>query len=136
MKRLSIWAVVTAALMLSAGAATSFAQNTFKIPYPFKVGSASFPKGDYTITQKDDSHLTLKQISSGKETDVAFSKRAPQANHDAPEIVVDEVGDFAPSYTDYITVYVLSEVWLPGADGYILHEMKGAHKTDIVKGEK
>jgi len=51
------------------------------------------------------------------------------------KLVFDEVGDFAPSYTEYITVYVLSEVWLPGEDGYRIHVTKGAHKTKEVKGE-
>jgi len=27
-------------------------------------------------------------------------------------------------------------VWQPGADGYLIREMKGAHKTEIIKGQK
>ena len=138
MKRLAVWMVVAAALILVAGTSQSFAQTTFKIPYTFKVGSASFPKGEYTIKQKDDSHLTLKQVSSGKETDIVFTKRLPQPNPPLaePKIVVDVVGNFAPSYTEYLTDYDLSEVWLPGADGYVIHELKGAHETKTIKGEK
>lgn len=138
MKRLTVWAVVATALMLAAGTTQSFAQSTFKIPYTFKVGSASFAKGDYAIQQKDDSHLTLKQVSTGKETDIVFTGRLPKPKPPLtdPQIVLDVVGNFAPSYTEYITDYVLSEVWLPGAEGYVIHEMKGAHKTEKITGEK
>lgn len=138
MQRLTVWAVLATALMLTAGATQSFAQSTFKFADTFKVGSASFSKGEYTIKQKDDSHLTLKQVSTGKVTDIVYTKRLPQTNPPVsdPQVVLDVVGDFAPSYTDYITDYVLSEVWFPGADGYEIHEMKGAHQTKIIKGEK
>ena len=53
-----------------------------------------------------------------------------------PQLVFDMVGNFAPSYTEYVTDYVLAEVWLPGGDGFQVHTMKGAHKTKILKGEK
>jgi hypothetical protein len=46
------------------------------------------------------------------------------------------VGNFAPSYTEYVTDYVLAEVWLQGADGFLVHAMKGAHKTQTLKGQK
>ena len=52
-----------------------------------------------------------------------------------PRLVFDEAGDFAPSYTEYMTVYILAEVWLPGQDGLEVHVTKGAHKNQVVKGE-
>jgi hypothetical protein len=33
-----------------------------------------------------------------------------------------------------ITVYVLSEVWLSGKDGFLVHVTKGAHKNKTVTG--
>jgi len=138
MKRLAIWAVAAVALLLVAGTTEAFAQSTFKIPYTFQAGGTSLPKGDYSIVQKDDSHLTLRQESSGKEVQVTFSKRLAQPNPPLtePQIVFDMVGNFAPSYTEYVTDYVLAEIWLPGGDGFQVHTMKGAHKTQIVKGQK
>jgi hypothetical protein len=138
MKRLIVWAVAAIALTLVAGIPQAFAQSTFKINFAFKAGTTSLPKGDYSVAPKDDSHITLRQESSGKEFDVTFTKRLPQPNPPVadPQLVFDVVGDFAPSYTEYITVYVLSEVWQPGADGYLIREMKGAHKTEIIKGQK
>jgi hypothetical protein len=45
------------------------------------------------------------------------------------------VGNFEPSYTEYVTDYVLAEVWLPGQDGLQVHTLKGAHQNQTVKGE-
>jgi hypothetical protein len=136
MKRLAILSVAAAAFLLIAG--NAFAQGTFTVPFPFKAGTTSLPKGDYTLVKNDDAHITLKQESTGKEFEIAFSKRLAQPNPplSEPQLVFDEVGDFAPSYTEYITVYILAEVWQTGADGFLIHEMKGAHATKIVKAQK
>ena len=138
MKRLAVWAVVAAVLVFFAGAAEVFAQGAFKIPFPFQAGGTKLPKGDYTFVQKDDGHITLKQESSGKEFQIAFTKRLPKPNPPLadPQLVFDVVGNFAPSYTEYVTDYVLAEVWLPGAEGFLVHAMKGAHKTQTLKGQK
>ena len=138
MKRLAFWAVVATALVLVAGSTPAFAQSTFTIPFPFKAGTTSLPKGDYSAAPKDDTHITLRQVSTGKEYEVPFTKKLAQPSPPLtePQLTFDVVGDFAPSYTEYITVYVLAEVWQPGAEGFLIHEMKGAHQTKIVKGQK
>jgi len=138
MKRWAVWAVAATALVLVAGATEVFAQGTFKIPFPFQAGDLKLPKGDYTVIQKDDSHLTLRQEATGKEFQVPFTKRLAQPNPPLaePQLVIDVVGNFAPSYTEYVTDYVLAEVWLQGADGFLVHTMKGAHKTQTIKGQK
>ena len=138
MKRLIIGALAIIALTLVAAAPQAFAQSAFKINFEFKAGGTAFPKGDYSVKPKDDTHLTLRQEATGKEVDILFTKRLeqPKPALTDPQLVFNVVGDFAPSYTEYITVYVLSEVWLPGADGYLIRAMKGAHKTEIVKAEK
>ena len=138
MKRWAVWAVAATALVLLAGATQAFAQGTFKIPFPFQAGDLKLPKGDYTLAQKDDSHLALRQEATGKEFQVPFTKRLAQPNPPLaePQLVIDVVGNFAPSYTEYVTDYVLAEVWLQGADGFLVHTMKGAHKTQTIKGQK
>ena len=138
MKGWAVWAVAATALVLFAGATEAFAQGTFKIPFPFQAGDLKLPKGDYRVAQKDDSHLTLRQEATGKEFQVPFTKRLAQPNPPLaePQLVIDVVGNFAPSYTEYVTDYVLAEVWLQGADGFLVHTMKGAHKTQTIKGQK
>jgi hypothetical protein len=138
MKRLIIWAVAAIALTLVAAAPKAYAQSTFKVDFPFKAAGTDFAKGGYSVKPKDATHLTLKEESTGKEVDLLFTQRLdqPKPPLTEPQLVFNVVGDFAPSYTEYITVYVLAEVWQPGADGFLIRAMKGAHKTEIVKGKK
>jgi hypothetical protein len=138
MKRLAIWAVAAAALALLAGPTAAFAQGTFKIPFAFQAGGQKFPSGQYWVAQKDEGKITLRQEATSKEFQVAFTKRLPppSAPLAQPQLVFDVVGNFAPSYTEYVTDYVLAEVWLPGADGFLIHALKGAHKTQALQGQK
>ena len=59
----------------------------------------------------------------------------PKPPIEEPQLVFDMVGNFEPSYTEYVTDYVLAEVWLPGQDGLQVHTLKGAHQNQTVKGE-
>ena len=138
MKRLVVWAVAVTAWVLVAGAAQAFAQGTFKIPFAFEAGGTKLPAGQYWVAQKDDGHITLRQEATGKEVQVPFTKRLAQPSPALadPQLVFDVVGNFAPSYTEYVTDYVLSEAWLPGADGFFVHTFKGAHKSQTIKGQK
>ena len=138
MKRSALWILAAAALVLVAAVPRASAQATFKVTFPFVAGGAKLPSGEYSAAPKDDGHITLRQIATGKEFPVPFTKRLPQAAaaREEPQLVFDVVGNFAPSYTEYVTDYVLAEVWLPGAEGYLIHFMKGAHKTQVLKGQK
>ncbi|MGZ5425487.1 MAG: hypothetical protein ACXWH4_13090, partial [Candidatus Aminicenantales bacterium] len=136
MKRQATATVVALAFFLVAGVASAFAQADFKVPFPLQAGGKKLGAGDYAVVKTAEGGLVLRQVSTGKETPVAVIERIAQPVPPAaePRLVFDEVGDFAPSYTEYITVYVLSEVWLPGEDGYRVHVTKGAHKTKAVNG--
>ncbi len=136
MKRKAMATVVALAVLLGAGVASAFAQAEFKVPFPLQAGGKKLGAGDYAVVKAAEGGLTLRQVSTGKETPVAVIERIAQPVPPAaePRLVFDEVGDFAPSYTEYITVYILSEVWLPGEDGYRVHVTKGAHKTKVVNG--
>ncbi|HEX8812329.1 MAG TPA: hypothetical protein VF742_10090 [Terracidiphilus sp.] len=138
MKRVAIWAAMATALILSAGVTSALAQGSFKIPFAFQVGNLKLPKGDYRVAQLDESHLTLRQEATGKEFQISFTRRLAQPSPPVaePQMVFDVVGNFVPSYTEYVTDYVVSEVWLPGQDGYLVHSMKGAHQTQTLKGQK
>jgi hypothetical protein len=138
MKRLAVWALAAIALALVARPTEAFAQGTFKIPFAFQAGGIKLPSGEYRVAQKDGSQITLHQEATGKEFQVPFMKRLAQPNPPLaePQLVFDVVGNFVPSYTEYVTDYVLAEVWLQGADGFVVHTMKGAHKTQTIKGQK
>jgi hypothetical protein len=135
MKRQALTIAAALVFLLGAGVAAAAAPADFKVPFAIKVAGKSLAAGDYTVTAAADGGLVLKQVSTGKEIALTVIERIkPEAPLAEPRLVFDEVGDFAPSYTEYITVYVLSEVWFPGQDGYRVHITKGAHKTKTVTG--
>ena len=137
MKRSATATVGALALFFLAGAATASDQATFKVPFPIKAAGKSLAAGEYAVARTAEGGLVLRQASTGKEIPVAVIERIPRPEPpaDGPRLIFDEVGDFAPSYTEYVTVYVLAEVWLPGEDGFRVHLTKGAHKTRAVTGE-
>lgn len=137
MKRNAVFAVVILALALAVGAPFVQAQATFKIPFKFESGGKKLPAGDYTVTRTGEGQLTFLQASNGKETQFPYTGKLAQPNPPVaePRLVFDEVGAFEPSYTEYFTIYVLAEVWLPGEEGLLVHTTKGAHKNKTVNGE-
>lgn len=138
MRRLSVALLLAVAASLAAGSQVAFAQATFKIPHILRIGSMSLPKGEYLVTPGDSTHVTFRQQATGKEFQIPFTKRLPKPTPPLadPQLVIDAVGNFAPSYTEYVTDYVLAQVWFPGAEGYLVHEMKGEHTSETLKGEK
>ena len=136
MKRQAKATGVALAMLLVAGVASAFAQADFKVPFPLQAGGKKLGAGDYAVVKTAEGGLVLRQASTGKETPIAVIERIAQPVPPVvvPRLVFDEVGDFAPSYTEYMTVYVLSEVWLPGEDGYRVHVTNGAHTTKTVNG--
>ncbi len=135
MKRHAITALAVLAVLLAVGARPVLAQASFKVPFPFQAGGKKLPAGDYTVLKGTDGQFTLRQEATGNVIPVPFTERLaqPKPALTEPQLVFDEVGDFAPSYTEYVTVYILSEVWLPKEDGFRTHTTKGAHNTKVIK---
>jgi len=136
MKRHAKVTIAALAFLLSAGVASALAQATFKVPFPIQAGGKKLAAGEYAVAKTAEGQLVIRQEATGKEIPVVVIERIALPTPPVPEarLVFDEVGDFAPSYTEYITVYVLSEVWFPGEDGFRVHVTKGAHKTKVIKG--
>ena len=137
MKRSVVFITAAAAVLLLAGAALAQTPASFKVPFAFKIGTKNPAAGVYALAGIKDNLITLKQEATGKEYVFPFTEKLPPPEG-APagaRLVFDEVGDFAPSYTEYVTVYILSEVWVSGAEGYRVHLTKGAHKTKVIAAE-
>ncbi len=95
------------------------------IPFQFTAEGKVYPAGEYTFTLNNmqDSftirgpqHVTggamvLTRLAAGIHT-------TPQDAH----IVFDKLAD----------TYVLSEIWIPGMDGFVLHVTKEKHQHRIV----
>jgi len=137
MRRLAVLPIGIAVIALAAGAQPARAQATFKVPFKFESGGTKLAAGDYVVAKMGENQIAFKEISTGKETVLPFSRTLTPAEPPStePRLVFDEVGTFEPSYTEYFTVYVLAEVWLSGRDGYLIHTTKGAHKSQVVKGK-
>lgn len=108
----------------------------FKVPFEFRAAGKKIPAGEYWFGFNQAGKLILRQTATGKELELqVLEKLAPPEKPAAePRLVFDEVGDFAPSYTEYFTVYVLSEIWLSGQDGFLIHVTKSQHKEKTVNG--
>lgn len=137
MKRLSAMPVVILAFALISSVSLAYAQATFKIPFKFEAGGKKLPPGEYWVAQNGEGQLTLRQESTGKEFQIPFSKRLaqPAPPLETPQLIFDMVGNFEPSYTEYVTDYVLAETWLAGEDGFLVHITKGAHQHQTLKGQ-
>ncbi len=114
----------------------SQSQAVFKVPFEFRVADTKIRAGEYWFGFNKEGKLILRQINSGKELEIPILERLspPEKPPVEPRLVFDEVGDFAPSYTEYYTVYLLSEIWLSAKDGYLIHATKGTHKERTITG--
>ncbi|NJD19218.1 MAG: hypothetical protein FIA95_08065 [Gemmatimonadetes bacterium] len=119
-----------------AGQATSPA--LFEMPFKFKVASQEFAAGEYRVHVNDEGRIVLHQVATGRETEFPTAGKLDPPAEPAEELrlVFSIVGNFAPSYTEYITEYVLTEAWLGGEDGLLIRAFKGTYKTHVVTGRK
>jgi hypothetical protein len=138
MKRLAILAIGVFTVGLVAGSTAAYAQGVFKIPFKFKAAGQQLLAGDYWVGPKGEGQIALRKESGGEELLISFQERLaqPETPVEEPQLVFDMVGNFEPSYTEYVTEYVLAELWLPGEKGYLIHTTKGAHQEKVIKGER
>lgn len=136
MKRLMILTSLGVAFLFFLGSGTALAQATFKISFKFEVGDKKFPPGDYRVTLNNDGKIALLREATGDEASIAIIKKLPQPETavEAPLIIFDMVANFEPSYTEYVTEYLLAEVWLTENEGFLILEGERAEYTKDVKG--
>ncbi len=100
------------------------------IPFPFIVGKQTFPAGQYQIVKGDKEDLIqIQSMKKGPAADILVITRLGSEIHTTPNdshIVFDKVGD----------AYYLSELWLPGEDGYLLHVTKEQHTHRTVNSPR
>ncbi len=137
MKRLTISAALAIAMVLFFGSSTAYSQATFKIPFKFKVEGKSFPPGSYRFEQKIEGKITLRSETGGEDLLILFGERLGQPDPpiEEPLLVFDMVGNFEPSYTEYITEYVLAEVWLSAEAGFLVLTTERSEYQKNIKGE-
>lgn len=123
---------------LVAASAETYAQATFAIPFKFEADGKSFPAGDYSISQDGKGTIMLRLAPKTADVPIPVSKNLPQPKPSIgePQLVFDMVGNFEPSYSEYVTDYVLAEVWLPGSDGFLVLATKRSRQHKTIKGQQ
>lgn len=98
-----------------------------KISFSFTVKGTVLPPGDYEFVPGDNNNfVTIRPMGKGSSVEAMIITRIGgpiQAQTAEPHIVFDKIGER----------YFLSEVWLPGADGYLLHATNEKHTHQHVK---
>ena len=138
MKRLIILAVLVSALTLFLGSNLVYSQANFKIPFKFEAEGKSYPPGNYWTAQKEEGKITLRNETGSVEIVIPYSKKLAPADPplDAPLLIFDMVANFEPSYTEYVTDYILAEVWLTAKDGFLVLTAERSEYNKQIKGEK
>jgi cytochrome c5 len=97
----------------------------FEIPYGFNVGSKAMPAGTYTF-RLDESML---KVQSGTASAMALSNVIARLNGPA-ELIRDGCLVFDKSDAGL----TLSEVWIPGKDGLLVHAVAKGHNRVVLAG--
>jgi len=129
-----LFALVTVAFLLTIAApAVSHAQSAgteiaVKVGFAFVVGEQTFPAGSYRITARSGSAAGLTiHATEGKENSVIpvvtrLARIRDGENGPAANLVFDKVGEQT----------FLSEVWMPGRDGYLVRGTTEEHQHAVV----
>jgi hypothetical protein len=99
-----------------------------KIDFPFTVAGKVLPAGQYEFVRDNTalSILSFRVQGEGKMGALApVLTRIAGAMHTTPQdahVVFDVVGN----------AHLLSEIWIPGEDGYLLLATKGPHTHHVI----
>lgn len=115
-------------LLLGIGASLVYADTVVAdIQFPFMAGGKEYPAGKYEIeTSASMEELTLRSVATGKGGLLPFTTRLAQREPDVTELVFDKAGD----------KYYLSEIYMPGIDGFGLKGAPGKHTHVKIKAGK
>jgi hypothetical protein len=98
---------------------------TVEVPFGFYAGEKMLPPGTYSITEGDlENEVKITDLKSQENTKLQIFTRLglrPDA-----EVLFDKVGD----------VYRLSEVYIPGLDGFLFKAAQGKHTHIRIQGKK
>lgn len=121
------------AALLAIGGTRAFAAEPLKadIPFAFNAGveGKPFPAGAYEFDiAREEDKVSIHGpggVVAG-ETIVTSLAAPSHSTADHAHLVFDKVGD----------TYTLSELWLPGSEGLLVHVTKGRHEHQIVHAKK
>jgi hypothetical protein len=122
------FAVLVGGLVLGLTASLAWAGSvSVSIPFSFLAADKEMPAGQYTITPSSgEDQLTLRSNSGGT-TMIPVIERLADTGAKQPKIVFDKMDD-GKSF--------LSEVHVPGSDGFLVGISKGREKHVVVTGKE
>jgi len=133
MTRRIFFTIAAAALVLVAGSrpagAQSLSLSDFKIPFDFVANGKAFTAGQYTLSANLAGEvltlqpLGLKGTSAFLPVEARLGERRQLSE---PELIFDKLNG---------KLY-LSELFVPGEDGYLVLSTKAKHTHESVKGAK
>ena len=95
------------------------------VPFEFTVQGKVLPAGQYQLARESGKEMIrVSGTAKGAFVVTPVITRLSPAVHtiENAHLVFDKVGE-----TNY-----LSELWVPGQDGYLLHSTKGRHEHQVV----
>ncbi len=95
---------------------------TATVKFPFQVGKESLPAGKYRIYAVD-SRLMIRNVDTGRVINVTYLTRLSSREGGSQVVFDRDAGTF-----------FLSEIYLPGTDGYHLQGAPGKHTHVKVEG--
>ena len=98
------------------------------VNFKFVAGEKEFPPGRYQFSQPSHEAQSVSLRSIGDNSSVQLKVHTLMAREgtlggDKVRLVFDKVGDRR----------ILSEVWLPGHDGLLVHGTEGDHKHEVLR---
>ncbi len=138
MKRLIKLAALALVLQIFLGGSFTFSQVTLKIPFKFEADGKSYPPGNYRFAQGEEGKIILQSESGTVDVLIPIIEKISQSSApiEAPQLIFDMVANFKPSYTEYVTDYLLAEVWVTEKDGFLVLSGERSEYTQVVKGGK
>jgi hypothetical protein len=112
------------------GAAFAWSQvNEFlrvNVPFPFTVGAKELPAGEYDFARRPlNNAITVTSAKGGPSANCVIKARIWEGIHTTPtdsHVVFDQIGN----------KYVFSELWIPGADGFVFNITQGEHVYKVI----
>ena len=106
------------------GGTLAYAQQAaIEIGYPFVAGGKHLAAGKYTVILAGANVIALR--GDGGSAEMTFLTRLGRHDNDTDlELVFDKIAD----------EYLLSEVWFPEKDGYLVLSTKEAHEHAVLGG--
>ena len=121
----SVLGLTALAVILSAPSAFGADAAKSNIPFAFQVSTKTLPAGEYTFTiDRFNGSVKISGDKTGAEEMIITSivGRPYTGNPDESHIVFDKTGN----------QYILSEIWIPGEDGVLVHATKGPHEHHVI----